>query len=148
MLFTFTLRANAVDVVYGTMRRYARGQEWFTITKRLWAEDLLFDFAGEPYNLKKSSAIQSCCTIACPSSMQRAPRKTANSPPSRTRAGLTARTAACLTRKPRPITVIAPKTWPVFRGTTLCFVDYVKELPYFRDEVLPRLEARGVRLPL
>lgn len=32
-----------------------------------------------------------------------------------------------------------------FSGTTLAFVDYVKEFPYFRDEVLPRLEARGVR---
>ena len=32
-----------------------------------------------------------------------------------------------------------------FGGTTLAFVDYVKEFPYFRDEVLPRLEARGVR---
>lgn len=33
-------------------------------------------------------------------------------------------------------------------GTTLCFVDYVKELPYFRDEVIPRLEARGIRKPV
>jgi alkanesulfonate monooxygenase SsuD/methylene tetrahydromethanopterin reductase-like flavin-dependent oxidoreductase (luciferase family) len=32
-----------------------------------------------------------------------------------------------------------------FGGTTLAFVDYVKEFPYFRDEVLPRLEARGIR---
>ncbi len=30
-------------------------------------------------------------------------------------------------------------------GTTLAFVDYIKEFPYFRDEVLPRLEARGLR---
>lgn len=35
-----------------------------------------------------------------------------------------------------------------FSGTTLCFVDYLKEFPYFRDEVLPRLEARGVRKPV
>ena len=32
-----------------------------------------------------------------------------------------------------------------FSGTTLSFVDYVKEFPYFRDEVLPILEARGLR---
>ena len=32
-----------------------------------------------------------------------------------------------------------------FAGTTLSFVDYVKELPYFRDEVIPRLEAKGLR---
>lgn len=33
-----------------------------------------------------------------------------------------------------------------FSGTTLSFVDYVKEFPYFRDEVLPLLEARGLRI--
>ena len=33
-------------------------------------------------------------------------------------------------------------------GTTLAFVDYAKEFPYFRQEVLPRLEARGLRLPV
>ena len=32
-----------------------------------------------------------------------------------------------------------------FRGTTLSFVDYVTEFPYFRDTVLPILEARGIR---
>lgn len=32
-----------------------------------------------------------------------------------------------------------------FRGTTLSFFDYVKEFPYFRDEVLPLLKARGIR---
>ena len=32
-----------------------------------------------------------------------------------------------------------------FKGTTLSFVDYVKEFPYFRDHVLPILEARGLR---
>ena len=30
-------------------------------------------------------------------------------------------------------------------GTTLAFVDYAKEFPYFRQEVLPRLEAKGLR---
>lgn len=34
-----------------------------------------------------------------------------------------------------------------FAGTTLSFVDYAKEFPYFRDEVLPRLERKGLRLP-
>jgi dimethylsulfone monooxygenase len=34
-----------------------------------------------------------------------------------------------------------------FAGTTLSFVDYVQEFPYFRDEVLPRLERRGLRRP-
>ena len=34
-----------------------------------------------------------------------------------------------------------------FKGTTLSFVDYVKEFPYFRDSVLPILEARGLRAP-
>ncbi|MBS3941410.1 MAG: LLM class flavin-dependent oxidoreductase [Actinobacteria bacterium] len=33
-------------------------------------------------------------------------------------------------------------------GTTLAFFDYVGELPYFADEVLPRLERKGVRRPL
>ncbi|MBI1217958.1 MAG: LLM class flavin-dependent oxidoreductase [Rhodobacteraceae bacterium] len=32
-----------------------------------------------------------------------------------------------------------------FRGTTLSFVDYVQEFPYFRDTVLPILQARGLR---
>jgi alkanesulfonate monooxygenase SsuD/methylene tetrahydromethanopterin reductase-like flavin-dependent oxidoreductase (luciferase family) len=32
-----------------------------------------------------------------------------------------------------------------FKGTTLSFVDYVQEFPYFRDHVLPLLESRGFR---
>ena len=32
-----------------------------------------------------------------------------------------------------------------FAGTTLSFVDYVAEFPYFRDEVLPRLAKAGIR---
>jgi alkanesulfonate monooxygenase SsuD/methylene tetrahydromethanopterin reductase-like flavin-dependent oxidoreductase (luciferase family) len=32
-----------------------------------------------------------------------------------------------------------------FDGTTIAFVNYLDELPYFRDEVLPRLEAKGLR---
>lgn len=32
-----------------------------------------------------------------------------------------------------------------FAGTTLSFVDYLKEFLYFRDEVLPRLERAGIR---
>ncbi|MGE4409304.1 MAG: LLM class flavin-dependent oxidoreductase [Sphingobium sp.] len=35
-----------------------------------------------------------------------------------------------------------------FGGTTLSFVNYAEEFPYFRDEVLPILEARGLRLPV
>ena len=34
-----------------------------------------------------------------------------------------------------------------FGGMTLSFVDYVGELEYFAQEVLPRLEALGVRAP-
>jgi len=34
-----------------------------------------------------------------------------------------------------------------FSGMTVAFVDYLAELPYFAQEVLPRLEARGVRHP-
>lgn len=34
-----------------------------------------------------------------------------------------------------------------FAGCTLSFVDYAKEFPYFRDEVIPRLEAKGWREP-
>lgn len=34
-----------------------------------------------------------------------------------------------------------------FAGCTLSFVDYVQEFPYFRDEVLPRLEKMGLREP-
>jgi FMNH2-dependent dimethyl sulfone monooxygenase len=33
-------------------------------------------------------------------------------------------------------------------GTALAFVDYVEEFPYFRDEVIPRLEKKGLRLPV
>ena len=33
-------------------------------------------------------------------------------------------------------------------GTTLSFVDYIKEFPYFRDEVLPLLEQAGIRRPV
>ena len=32
-----------------------------------------------------------------------------------------------------------------FAGTTISFVNYVDELPFFRDEVLPRLERKGLR---
>ena len=32
-----------------------------------------------------------------------------------------------------------------FAGTTLSFVDYVKEFPYFAEEVLPRLKKAGIR---
>jgi len=32
-----------------------------------------------------------------------------------------------------------------FRGTTLSFLDYAEEFPYFRDTVLPLLSARGIR---
>ncbi len=35
-----------------------------------------------------------------------------------------------------------------FAGAALSFVDYTSEFPFFRDEVLPRLEARGLRVPL
>lgn len=34
-----------------------------------------------------------------------------------------------------------------FAGTTLSFVDYLAELPFFRDEVIPRLERKGLRRP-
>jgi dimethylsulfone monooxygenase len=34
-----------------------------------------------------------------------------------------------------------------FDGLTLAFVNYVDEFPYFRDEVLPRLERMGLRQP-
>jgi FMNH2-dependent dimethyl sulfone monooxygenase len=34
-----------------------------------------------------------------------------------------------------------------YAGCTLSFVDYVAEFPYFRDEVLPRLERLGLREP-
>jgi alkanesulfonate monooxygenase SsuD/methylene tetrahydromethanopterin reductase-like flavin-dependent oxidoreductase (luciferase family) len=32
-----------------------------------------------------------------------------------------------------------------FAGSTLSFLDYAEEFPYFRDEVLPRLAAKGLR---
>jgi FMNH2-dependent dimethyl sulfone monooxygenase len=35
-----------------------------------------------------------------------------------------------------------------FIGTTITFVNYVDEFPYFRDEVLPRLERLGLRQPV
>jgi alkanesulfonate monooxygenase SsuD/methylene tetrahydromethanopterin reductase-like flavin-dependent oxidoreductase (luciferase family) len=34
-----------------------------------------------------------------------------------------------------------------FAGTTLSFVDYVAELPFFAQEVMPRLERMGIRSP-
>lgn len=34
-----------------------------------------------------------------------------------------------------------------FAGASLAFVDYLSELPYFADEVVPRLERKGLRLP-
>lgn len=34
-----------------------------------------------------------------------------------------------------------------FNGSTLSFVDYAEEFPYFRDTVLPILEAEGIRGP-
>jgi alkanesulfonate monooxygenase SsuD/methylene tetrahydromethanopterin reductase-like flavin-dependent oxidoreductase (luciferase family) len=35
-----------------------------------------------------------------------------------------------------------------FIGTTITFVNYVDEFPYFRDEVLPRLERMALRQPV
>ncbi len=35
-----------------------------------------------------------------------------------------------------------------FRGIAVSFVNYAAELPYFRDEVLPRLERFGIREPV
>jgi alkanesulfonate monooxygenase SsuD/methylene tetrahydromethanopterin reductase-like flavin-dependent oxidoreductase (luciferase family) len=35
-----------------------------------------------------------------------------------------------------------------FTGVALGFVNYLDEFPYFRDEVLPRLERAGVREPV
>lgn len=35
-----------------------------------------------------------------------------------------------------------------FAGTTLSFVDYAEEFPYFRDTVLPILAAAGIRRPV
>lgn len=35
-----------------------------------------------------------------------------------------------------------------FAGMTMAFVDYTKELGYFAEEVLPRLERKGIRLPV
>ncbi|RDW69879.1 hypothetical protein BP6252_08899 [Coleophoma cylindrospora] len=35
-----------------------------------------------------------------------------------------------------------------FNGTTLSFVNYVEEFPYFRDNVLPLLEKAGIRQPI
>ncbi len=35
-----------------------------------------------------------------------------------------------------------------FGGTVLGFVDYVKEMPYFIQEVVPRLERKGIRMPV
>ena len=32
-----------------------------------------------------------------------------------------------------------------YAGTTIAFVNYLREFPYFRDEVLPRLERAGLR---
>ena len=32
-----------------------------------------------------------------------------------------------------------------YAGTTITFVNYLEEFPYFRDEVLPRLESKGLR---
>jgi alkanesulfonate monooxygenase SsuD/methylene tetrahydromethanopterin reductase-like flavin-dependent oxidoreductase (luciferase family) len=32
-----------------------------------------------------------------------------------------------------------------FAGTTLSFVDYLREFPYFAEEVLPRLSKAGIR---
>jgi len=34
-----------------------------------------------------------------------------------------------------------------FSGVAMGFVNYLAEFPYFRDEVLPRLERAGVRAP-
>lgn len=35
-----------------------------------------------------------------------------------------------------------------FAGTTVTFVNYIEELPFFVAEVLPRLEAKGLRIPV
>jgi dimethylsulfone monooxygenase len=35
-----------------------------------------------------------------------------------------------------------------FTGLSLSFVSFLEEFPYFRDEVLPRLEALGLRVPV
>ncbi|MBT5065585.1 MAG: LLM class flavin-dependent oxidoreductase, partial [Proteobacteria bacterium] len=34
-----------------------------------------------------------------------------------------------------------------FGGISMSFVNYLKELPFFIQEVIPRLEAKGLRIP-
>ena len=34
-----------------------------------------------------------------------------------------------------------------FAGASIAFFDYLKEIPFFIEEVLPRLERLGVRAP-
>jgi FMNH2-dependent dimethyl sulfone monooxygenase len=34
-----------------------------------------------------------------------------------------------------------------FGGISMTFVNYLKELPFFIQEVIPRLEAKGLRIP-
>jgi hypothetical protein len=41
--------------------------------------------------------------------------------------------------------VIRPSTGRGAPAWTITFVNHVKEFPYFRDEVLPRLERMGLR---
>ena len=35
-----------------------------------------------------------------------------------------------------------------FDGVAIIFVNYLRELPYFVQEVIPRLEKRGLRQPV
>ena len=51
------------------------------------------------------------------------------------------RFARCGRREPRQIAAAG------FNGIAISFVNYIDELPYFRDEVLPRLERLGLRTP-
>ena len=89
---------------------------------------------------RRWSACWSCATSRGRTSRRRNTRRSASSsPPIRSAASLM---SARRTRWPRSL---PPSARPGCAASRISFVNYLDDLPFFRDEVLPRLQRMGLR---
>src|SRR6266704_2853896 len=131
--------------------RYARGQEWLEVLLRLWSEDAPFDYAGRYYQLKgvagqprDAGAIDTMLSLYLSPANQRAmTRAEAEQLRARYGAGYGGLLAV---GDPDTVAGELKKLADAgFDGFCFSFVAYNDELPYFLQEVLPRLERMGLR---
>src|SRR5260370_509590 len=130
--------AFGIDLPEKHTDRYALAQEWFDVVKAIWNHNGPSDWNGKFYHLKGVYGF---------------PRPYDGIPPIMNAAGSGEGREFAAGHGTYPLVgdpdTIAKEMEKIpasgFAGTTLSFVDYVKEFPYFRDEVMPRLERKGLR---